>query len=506
MGLSESSNDQADISREAILDGDKKDTPLPQPQFTILLLVRFAEPVAFTFLFPFIYQMVKDLHVTEDENKIAYYVGWIASSFAIAQFCTTLLWGMLSDRWGRKPCVLIGLLGTGTSMLLFGFSKSFAWALVTRCMGGALNGNVAIAKSMAAELTDSTNRAKGFALFPIIFGIGSIFGPIIGGFLYNPTHNLGVIFGDNQFLKTYPAFLPCFVITSLCYCCFIVGCFFLEETLPSKKIKLVKYGVKDQNNETERLIGTYKTDSESNIHAPSSSSSNVSAIQYDSISDQESLKSTDKPINKWSFSYTTIVTILSYTLISLMSVMMDELFATWGPTPVDLGGVRFTTNDLALIQSIAGVVIIFSTRMFYTPIAKKYGVLKVYQVLFIPFFFVILAFPLANPIMKAYGSNVTWYSVLFLHIFRSSFGIAMFTSANILVSESADSGLLATVNALAQTFGSLARATGPAVIGAVFSWSISPNHAFPFDYHFAWFSIGILCIVCGISSRLIKSK
>jgi MFS family permease len=450
--------------------------------------------------------MVKDLHVTDDENRIAYYVGWIASSFAIAQFCTTLLWGMLSDRWGRKPCVLIGLLGTGTSMLLFGFSKSFAWALVTRCMGGALNGNVAIAKSMAAELTDSTNRAKGFALFPVIFGIGSIFGPIIGGFLYNPTHNLEIIFGDNQFLKTYPAFLPCFVITSLCYFCFVFGWLYLEETLPSKKIKLVKYGVNDQNNETERLIGTYKTDSKSNINAPSSSSSNVSTIQYDSISDQESLNSADKPVSKWDFSYNTIVTILSYSLISLMNVMIDELFATWGPTPVDLGGVRFTPNDLALIQSIAGIVIIFSTQLFYTPIAKKYGVLKVYQMLFVPFFFIILAFPIANPIIKAYGPKVAWYSILFLYIFRSSLGIAIFTSANILVSESADSRLLATVNALAQTFGSLARATGPAAIGAVFSWSISPNHTFPFDYHFSWFLIGLVCVGCGISSRLIKNK
>jgi hypothetical protein len=58
MGSNKASNEQADINREVTLNGDIEDTPLPQPQFAILLMVRFAEPVAFTFLFPFIYQVI----------------------------------------------------------------------------------------------------------------------------------------------------------------------------------------------------------------------------------------------------------------------------------------------------------------------------------------------------------------------------------------------------------------------------------------------------------------
>ncbi|KXN69323.1 MFS general substrate transporter [Conidiobolus coronatus NRRL 28638] len=492
------------VNTEVILnDADIKDTPLPQPQFTILLMVRFAEPVAFTFLFPFIYKMVKDLHVTENENQIAYYVGWIASSFAIAQFCTTLLWGMLSDRWGRKPCILIGLLGTGTSMLLFGFSNSFTWALVTRTMGGALNGNIAIAKSMAAELTDSTNRAKGFAIFPLIFGIGSIFGPIIGGFLYDPTDNLEIIFGDNQFLKNYPAFLPCFVISSLCYICFVFGWFYLEETLPSKVGKLAKYKVKDENNETERLLNSNTTNPDSTTQPQTSSSSSSSTIvESNQVTDQESLKPVLQPSTKWNFSYTTKITILTYTILSLMTVMFDELFATWGPTPSELGGVRFSTYDLALIQSIAGVIIICTTQV-YAKFAKKHGVLKLFQWAFIFFCILMFIFPMASLIYQSWGPKVTWWSVLFIYIFRSATGIFLFTSANILVSESAESHLLATVNALAQTFGSLARAVGPAAIGAIFSWSISAQHIFPFDYHLAWYLIGFICFIGAITSRLI---
>jgi MFS family permease len=449
--------------------------------------------------------MVKDLGVTEDEKQIAYYVGWIASSFAIAQFCTTLLWGMLSDRWGRKPCILIGLLGTGTSMMLFGFSKTFAWALVTRTMGGALNGNIAIAKSMAAELTDSTNRAKGFAIFPLIFGIGSIFGPIIGGFLYNPTHNFELIFGDNQFLKTYPAFLPCFVISTLCYVCFIFGWFYLEETLPSKVGKLAKYNVENENNESERLLNNNIASSNSTVQPQiSSSSSSSTIVESNQATDQESLKPISQSSTQWNFSYTTKITILAYTFLSLMTVMFDELFATWGPTPVDLGGVKFSTNDLAIIQSIAGAIIICTTQI-YTKFAKKHGVLKLFQWAFVFFCVLMFIFPTANMIYQIWGPKVTWWSVLVLYIVRSATGIFLFTSANILVSESADSNLLATVNALAQTFGSLARATGPAAIGAIFSWSISGKHVFPFDYHLAWYLIGFICFVGAIVSRLIRN-
>ncbi|KAJ9055276.1 hypothetical protein DSO57_1005382 [Entomophthora muscae] len=60
-------------------------TPLPWRQVLILLVVRLADPLSFTILFPFIYFMVKDLHLTDDDGKVGYYVGFIASSFAVAQ-------------------------------------------------------------------------------------------------------------------------------------------------------------------------------------------------------------------------------------------------------------------------------------------------------------------------------------------------------------------------------------------------------------------------------------
>jgi MFS family permease len=84
--------------------------------------------------------MVKDFNVTDDETKISFYAGMVTSAFTFAEFSTSMLWGRLSDKIGRKPVLLMGLGGTGLSVLLFGFAPSLPVALFARALGGFLNG------------------------------------------------------------------------------------------------------------------------------------------------------------------------------------------------------------------------------------------------------------------------------------------------------------------------------------------------------------------------------
>ena len=98
--------------------------------------------------------------------------------YAVEAICV-LQWGRASDRIGRKPVLLGGLLGLTLSMIGFGVSKQY-WALVlSRCAEGALNGNIGVTKSMMAEITDHTNRARGFAFMPMIWSLGSTLGWVI---------------------------------------------------------------------------------------------------------------------------------------------------------------------------------------------------------------------------------------------------------------------------------------------------------------------------------------
>jgi len=91
-------------------------------------------------IFPYVYYMVSSFHITNDDKKNAMYAGMVTSAFAFAEFSTSLLWGKLSDRIGRKPVLLTGLAGTGLSMMVFGFAPNLATALIARALGGLLNG------------------------------------------------------------------------------------------------------------------------------------------------------------------------------------------------------------------------------------------------------------------------------------------------------------------------------------------------------------------------------
>jgi len=85
------------------------------------------------------------------------------SIFSLAQAALILHWARLSDRIGRKKVILMGLSGVALSNLFFGFSKSLIWAIVSRTIMGALNGNVAVVTSLLSELSDKTNRALAFS-------------------------------------------------------------------------------------------------------------------------------------------------------------------------------------------------------------------------------------------------------------------------------------------------------------------------------------------------------
>lgn len=95
-------------------------------------------------IFPYIYYMIEDFHITDDKSKISVYAGMVTSAFTLAEFSTGVLWGRLSDRIGRKPVLLTGLAGTALSVLVFGFAPNLTVALLARALGGLLNGCVDI--------------------------------------------------------------------------------------------------------------------------------------------------------------------------------------------------------------------------------------------------------------------------------------------------------------------------------------------------------------------------
>jgi len=94
------------------------------------------------------------------------------STFFLSKTLSTLQWGRLSDRVGRRPVLLTGLFGLALSLLCFGLSKSFPALVVSRSLAGLLNGNVGVLKAMMSEITDDTNVTQGFALISMVWVTG----------------------------------------------------------------------------------------------------------------------------------------------------------------------------------------------------------------------------------------------------------------------------------------------------------------------------------------------
>ena len=120
-------------------------------------------------------------------GQVGLYVGLIASSFALAQFGTVFFWGWLSDQIGRKPVVMTGTLLTAACFVAFGFCRTLWQAVLVQILMGVVNGNQGVISTCLGEITDRSNQSRAFTYLPVVYGVGGITGPIVGGLLVNDT-------------------------------------------------------------------------------------------------------------------------------------------------------------------------------------------------------------------------------------------------------------------------------------------------------------------------------
>ncbi len=134
-------------------------------------------------IIPVIPQLIEGLLHTQDLSKAALYGGWMTFLYATMQFLFAPLIGSLSDKYGRRPVLLISLLGFGLDYLFLAFAPSIFWLFVGRTISGITGASVTTASAYMADISDDTNRAQNFGLIGAAFGIGFIIGPMLGGFL-----------------------------------------------------------------------------------------------------------------------------------------------------------------------------------------------------------------------------------------------------------------------------------------------------------------------------------
>lgn len=164
-------NEDAPNPNEENNDADEKPvtwSSLPKKsQLAILTIARLSEPLTQTSLQAYMFYQLKSFDPSLPDSTISGQAGILQGSFTAAQFLTAVWWGRLADaEWmGRKRVLLIGSLGTCISCLGFGFSRSFVAAAVFRTLGGVLNSNVGVMRTMIAEIIEEKKYVHTLYLF-----------------------------------------------------------------------------------------------------------------------------------------------------------------------------------------------------------------------------------------------------------------------------------------------------------------------------------------------------
>ncbi|MBK8617135.1 MAG: MFS transporter [Anaerolineales bacterium] len=184
------------------------------PSFFIILVSVFVDMLGYGIMLPLLPFFVQ-AHASAGGAAIA---GGLMSMYSTIQLVSGPILGALSDRYGRKPILLLCLLGTGTSYLLLGLANSLPIIFLAVFIDGLTGSNLTLAHAYVADTTNAENRAKGLNYSQLAFGLGIMAGPILGGTL-------------SGFGLSVPALIASF----FAFANTAFGFFFLPESLPPER-------------------------------------------------------------------------------------------------------------------------------------------------------------------------------------------------------------------------------------------------------------------------------
>ena len=168
-------------------------------------------------IIPVVPNLIKEL-INGDISEAAKYGGWLTFAYAITQFIFAPVIGNLSDKYGRRPVLLISLFGFSLDFLLLAYAPTIIWLFIGRILSGITGASFTTASAYIADVSTNENRAKNFGLMGAAFGLGFIIGPVLGGLLGQ--------FGTR---------VPFIAAAILCMLNFLYGYFILPESLDKDK-------------------------------------------------------------------------------------------------------------------------------------------------------------------------------------------------------------------------------------------------------------------------------
>lgn len=459
--------------------------------------------------------MIEDFHITEDKNKISFYAGMVTSAFTFAEFSTGLLWGRLSDKVGRKPVLLTGLIGTAISVLIFGFAPNLTVALLARAVGGLLNGNMGVLQTTVAELvTAKEHQPRAYTIMPVVWCLGSIIGPMIGGALARPCISYPSVFPPGTIWDRYPYLLPNLFSAFIVLIGVINGILFLEETHAEKKTKpdrglklgnwilsglpifrkcaesrdektkLAEMEAQPLIDHDEQLPG-YRTNENSPESSPRLRSASVASVSWDALDLEDGRESSNLGISGI-FTRPVVLNIVSFGILAFHTMTFDQLFPVFlstappnQPRPISLpfkfvDGFGLDSKTIGIILSAQGAYQLLINMFLIPPVLKRFGARRLFRFLVVVYFMLYLI----TPYLVLLPEKYRMMGVGMVLVWKCTFASMAYPSNAILTADSAPSHLaLGTINGVAASTASLCRAFGPTISGILYTIGLQSGYS-----------------------------
>lgn len=516
-------------------------------QLAILTLARLSEPLTQTSLQAYMFYQLKSFDPSLPDSTISSQAGMLQGAFTATQFVTAIAWGRVADsEWaGRKKVILIGLLGTAISALGFGFSKSFAIAVVFRCLGGALNGNVGVMRTMIAEIIkEKKYQSRAFLLLPMTFNIGVIIGPILGGILADPAGSYPKLFGPGSvfggkdgvgWMMEWPYALPNLVSAVFLFCSSMAIIFGLKEThealqdKPDFGIRLRKWITRRifQRRSHEDYIAIPTDERPSTPDAPTDIEMANTPVTPTTPSFDTTAKRTKKqklPLRRiWTRNV--ILTFISHGLLSMHIGTLNNLWFIFLSTPRFnpahpsppthtrnhfpvhfTGGLGLPPARIGMALAILGFIGISLQLLVYPRVSTRLGTIRSFRasLLLFPVAYAVIPFLAMIPSTVApphpASGPLVWIGitgVLLIVVTGRTFALP---SGTILVNNCCPHpSVLGTIHGIGQSVSSGARTLGPVVGGWVFGQGLRLGVV-----GLAWWLLAGVAIVGSIAGTFVR--
>lgn len=392
-------------------------------------------------LFPFLYFMIRDFHIAKREEDIGFYAGYVGSSFMFGRALTSVIWGMVADRYGRKPVITAGLIALIIFNTLFGLSTNVWMALSTRFLLGSFCGILGPMRAYASEVCRKEYQALGMSIISTAWGIGLVIGPALGGFLAQPAEKFPHIFSKESLFGRFPYFLPCLLISTFALGVSVL-CYWLPETLHIHK----------ENKEQDELyaweVAAYGCDVKEKLKK----------FEGKGPNQQQSL------LKNWPLMSSIIV----YCVFQLHDMAYAEIFSLWAISPSEYGGLSYSTADVGVVLAMSGLGLLLFQLFLYPPLERILGpvmVSRIGAVLTIP---LLSSYPLIAMLSGVGLSLLINCASLLKNVLCVSITTGLFLLQNRAVTQQQRGA----ANGISMSAMSFFKAVGPAGGGSLFSWAL----------------------------------